>query len=147
MAEILFLSGGTSNRSTGAPDEAQRKAGKTQIARDFESKVDDWKGYRISNFGELLLEDILVITKSDTDHECHVLLFQKVLVCCKEVLQPRDNKMGKINSNPETPISGTSTIATPGGEAKKNTPLSLKGCIPIRDITQATPGSSSGMYS
>lgn len=117
-----------------------------QTVRNLESRIEDWKGHHISNFGELLLEDIFVVTKSDVDREYHVFLFQRIILCCKELaLQPQNaKKVGKSNSLLKK--QNTLQIATPGGKAKKNTPLLLKGRIFLNNVTQATPRSS-GMFS
>jgi cell division control protein 24 len=119
-----------------------------QTVRNLESRIEDWKGHHISNFGELLLEDIFVVTKSDVDREYHVFLFQRIILCCKELaLQPQNaKKVGKSNSILKKQVPNTLQIATPGGKAKKNTPLLLKGRIFLNNVTQATPRSS-GMFS
>lgn len=118
-----------------------------QTVRNLESRIEDWKGHHISNFGELLLEDIFVVTKSDVDREYHVFLFHRIILCCKELaLQPQNTKkVGKTNSILKKQVPNTLQITTPGGKAKKNTPLLLKGRIFLNNVTQAMPRSSSGM--
>ena len=119
-----------------------------QTVRNLESRIEDWKGHHISNFGELLLEDVFVVTKSDVDREYHVFLFQRIILCCKELaLQPQNaKKVGKSNSILKKQIPSTLQITTPGGpKTKRNTPLLLKGRIFLNNVTQAMPRSSSGM--
>ena len=121
-----------------------------QTVRNLESRIEDWKGHHISNFGELLLEDVFVVTKSDVDREYHVFLFQRIILCCKELALQQQNakKVGKSNSILKKQLPNTLQIATPGGsKAKKNTPLLLKGRIFLNNVTQAMPRSSSGMFS
>lgn len=119
-----------------------------QTVRNLECRIEDWKGHHISNFGELLLEDVFVVTKSDVDREYHVFLFQRIILCCKELaLQPQSaKKVGKSNSILKKQASSTPQIATASGKAKKNTPLLLKGRIFLNNVTQATPRSSSGTF-
>ena len=120
-----------------------------QTVRNLECRIEDWKGHHISNFGELLLEDVFVVTKSEVDREYHVFLFQRIILCCKELsLQPQNaKKVGKTNSILKKPVPNALQITAPGGKAKKNTPLLLKGRIFLNNVTQATPRSSSGMCS
>jgi len=138
----------STKRITDKINEAQRRAENMQTVRNLESRIEDWKGHHISNFGELLLEDIFVVTKSDVDREYHVFLFQRIILCCKELaLQPQNaRKVGKSNSILKKQVPNALQITTPGGpKAKRNTPLLLKGRIFLNNVTQATPRSS-GMY-
>ncbi|KAF9647329.1 hypothetical protein BDM02DRAFT_3261751 [Thelephora ganbajun] len=140
----------STKRITDKINEAQRRAENMQTVRNLESRIEDWKGHHISNFGELLLEDVFVVKKSDVDREYHVFLFQRIILCCKElVLQPQNaKKVGKSNSILKKQAPNTLQIATSGGpKAKKSTPLLLKGRIFLNNVTQATPRSSSGTHS
>jgi len=139
----------STKRVTDKINEAQRRAENMQTVRNLESRIEDWKGHHISNFGELLLEDVFVVTKSDVDREYHVFLFQRIILCCKELaLQPQNaKKVGKSNSILKKQVPNALHITTPGGsKAKKGTPLLLKGRIFLNNVTQATPRSSSGMF-
>ncbi|KAG5650560.1 hypothetical protein H0H81_011811 [Sphagnurus paluster] len=133
-------------RITDKINEAQRRAENELTVKSLYSRIDDWKGHHLENFGELLLDDIFVVTKSDIDREYHVFLFEKIILCCKEALQQAPNgraKVGKSNSilkKQATPPP----IALPGGvgqPVKKNTPLLLKGRIFLGNVTQAIPTS------
>lgn len=145
------LKGGcaSAKRITDKINEAQRRAENMQTVRNLEIRIEDWKGHHISNFGELLLEDVFVVTKSDVDREYHVFLFQRIILCCKELaLQPQSTKkVGKSNSILKKQASVAPQFTTPGGKSKKNTPLLLKGRIFLNNVTQATPKSSSGLHS
>lgn len=126
-------------------NEAQRRAENEQTVKSLHSRIDDWKGHHLENFGELLLDDIFVVTKSDIDREYHVFLFEKIILCCKEAPSSQvpngRNKVGKSNSilkkQPAPP-----PLTLPGGvgpPAKKDTPLLLKGRIFLGNVTQAAP--------
>lgn len=112
--------------------------------RALEQRVEDWKGHHLSNFGDLLLDDVFVVTKSDVDREYHVFLFEKIILCCKEVYQPPPSarKVGKSNSilkkqSAPSPLPGGGNSAQ---QKKDNVaPLLLKGRIFLTNVTQAVP--------
>ncbi|KIM45448.1 hypothetical protein M413DRAFT_46858, partial [Hebeloma cylindrosporum] len=130
-------------RITDKINEAQRRAENEQTVKSLHSRIDDWKGHHLENFGELLLDDLFVVTKSDIDREYHVFLFERIILCCKEaVSQPSKggkgtNKNGSILKKQPTPLS----LSLPGGNGtpQKNTPLLLKGRIFLGNVTQAVP--------
>ncbi|KAL0956698.1 hypothetical protein HGRIS_002821 [Hohenbuehelia grisea] len=128
-------------RITDKINEAQRRAENDQTVKSLAERVEDWKGHHLSNFGELLLDDIFVVTKSEVDREYHVFLFEKIILCCKEALPPAPNsskKSGKTNSlRKQLPPPAPSLI--PGQPQRKNTPLLLKGRIFLNNVTKAVP--------
>lgn len=124
-------------------NEAQRQAENEQVVKNLQSRVDDWKGHHLENFGRLLLDDIFIVTKSEIDREYHVFLFEKIILCCKEALPPAPNgrKVNKSNSILKKQ-STQSPFQLPGGfnnPQKKTTPLLLKGRIFLGNVTQALP--------
>ncbi|KAJ6499333.1 hypothetical protein C8R45DRAFT_898338 [Mycena sanguinolenta] len=123
-------------------NEAQRRSENDQTVKSLYSRVDDWKGHHLENFGELLLDDIFVVTKSDIDREYHVFLFEKIILCCKEALgaPPNGKKVSKNNSILKKQSAPPSLAALPGRAGqKRNTPLLLKGRIFLGNVTQAVP--------
>ncbi|KAH9942292.1 uncharacterized protein BXZ73DRAFT_97707 [Epithele typhae] len=138
-------------RITDKINEAQRRAENDATVKNLESRVEDWKGHHISNFGALLLDDIFSVTKSEVDREYHVFLFEKIILCCKEyVPQPGNGKkVGKSNSILKKPSSPSTPIGLPGAGSskKKSTPLLLKGRIFLNNVTQAVPKTNAGQYS
>ncbi|KAG6337096.1 hypothetical protein ID866_2007 [Astraeus odoratus] len=123
-------------------NEAQRREENLQTVKNLEGRVKDWKGHHLSNFGNLLLDDIFTVTKSEVDREYHVFLFEKIILCCKEALPPPPNgkKAGKNNSI----LKKQSTSSPAPGivpNKKKDTPLLLKGRIFLNNVTQAVPSS------
>ncbi|EMD37491.1 hypothetical protein CERSUDRAFT_114133 [Gelatoporia subvermispora B] len=137
-------------RITDKINEAQRRAENFSTVKNLETRVEDWKGHHISNFGALLLDDVFSVTKSEVDREYHVFLFEKIILCCKECPLPPPNgkKVGKSNSilkKPTTPLP-----LSPGGAGpskQKNTPLLLKGRIFLNNVTQAVSKTTAGTYS
>ncbi|KAG6850440.1 hypothetical protein H0H93_013312 [Arthromyces matolae] len=131
-------------RITDKINEAQRRAENELTVKSLQTRIDDWKGHHLENFGELLLDDIFVVTKSEIDREYHVFLFEKIILCCKEALPNQPNGKGKVGkSNSILKKQATPPpLVLPGGvgqPVKKNTPLLLKGRIFLGNVTQAIP--------
>jgi cell division control protein 24 len=144
--EELKSGSDAAKRITDKINEAQRRAENDQTVKSLHVRVDDWKGHHLENFGELLLDDIFVVTKSDIDREYHVFLFEKIILCCKEALgaPPNGRKVSKSNSILKKQ-SAPPSLSLPGGVGqpqKKNTPLLLKGRIFLGNVTQAVPVSA-----
>jgi cell division control protein 24 len=147
--EELKEGAASAKRITDKINESQRRAENIQTVRNLESRIEDWKGHHISNFGELLLEDIFIVTKSDVDREYHVFLFQRIILCCKELAQqpPNTRKVSKNNSILKKQVPPPATqIPSAGSKAKKSTPLLLKGRIFLNNVTQAVPKISAGAF-
>ncbi|KAL0574703.1 Guanine nucleotide exchange factor for Cdc42p [Marasmius crinis-equi] len=129
-------------RITDKINEAQRQAENELTVKNLQTRVEDWKGHHLENFGHLLLDDIFIVTKSDIDREYHVFLFEKIILCCKEALPapPNGRKVSKSNSIlKKQSTSAPLTPGIPGQPQKKNTPLLLKGRIFLGNVTQAVP--------
>ncbi|KAJ7096355.1 hypothetical protein C8R44DRAFT_843754 [Mycena epipterygia] len=144
--EELKSGSDAAKRITDKINEAQRRAENDQTVKSLHTRVDDWKGHHLENFGELLLDDIFVVTKSDIDREYHVFLFEKIILCCKEALgaPPNGRKVSKSNSILKKQ-SAPPALSLPGGVGqpqKRNTPLLLKGRIFLGNVTQAVPVSA-----
>ncbi|KAF9568221.1 rho guanine nucleotide exchange factor scd1 [Agrocybe pediades] len=131
-------------RITDKINEAQRRAENEQTVKSLHSRIDDWKGHHLENFGELLLDDVFVVTKSDIDREYHVFLFERIILCCKEALAVPATKGGKatgkngsiLKKQPAPlPLNGANGLS----QNQKNTPLLLKGRIFLGNVTQAVP--------
>lgn len=129
----------SAKRVTDKINEAQRRAENIQTVQTLQMRVEDWKGHHLGNFGDLLLDDIFLVTKSEVDREYHVFLFEKIILCCKEAVVVPSKKVSKNNSLlkkqqvPTTPLSGGSGLSK-----KKNTPLLLKGRIFLNNVTSAS---------
>ncbi|KAF9227457.1 hypothetical protein BS17DRAFT_694830 [Gyrodon lividus] len=142
--EELQAGSAAAKRITDKINEAQRRVENNQTVKNLEGRVKDWKGHHLSNFGNLLLDDIFTVTKSEVDREYHVFLFEKIILCCKEALQPPPNgkRGGKSNSILKKQPTPTAP-SVPGVPNKKtDTPLLLKGRIFLNNVTQAIPSSS-----
>jgi cell division control protein 24 len=137
--EELKAGSASAKRITDKINEAQRRAENNQTMQNLALRVDDWKGHHVSQFGELLLEDIFIVTKSEVDREYHVFLFERIILCCKEDTSIGGNKrVGKNNSILKKPQSNGSPLPGSAGSSKKKmTPLLLKGRIYLNNVTDA----------
>jgi cell division control protein 24 len=138
------LGSSAAKRITDKINEAQRRAENDATVKSLSNRIEDWKGHHLSNFGELLLDDIFVVTKSEVDREYHVFLFEKIILCCKEAMQPPPGgrRGAKNNSILKKQPNGTgSAIGGSGPSRKKTTPLLLKGRIFLNNVTKAVPTS------
>jgi cell division control protein 24 len=107
-----------------------------QIVNSLADLVENWKGYILSNFGELLLHDVFFIMKNNVERVYRVFLFEKILLCCKEVpLTPTGLK--KV-SKKFWKQSVRAPLSSSGGQwqPKKDTTLLLKGRIFMWNITR-----------
>ncbi|KAL1710614.1 hypothetical protein EV121DRAFT_266519 [Schizophyllum commune] len=132
----------SAKRIAASINETQRASENEQTVKNLAQRVEDWKGHHLENFGRLLLDEVFTVTKSDIDREYHVFLFQKIILCCKEVHPQGQNgakKVSKSNSllkkqnGPPIPQGNSST------SKQKSTPLLLKGRIFLSNVTQAVP--------
>lgn len=105
-----------SKRVTDSVNEAERRADIDQTVKSLQTRVADWKGHNIDDFGELLLYDRFVVNKSTVDREYDVFLFEKMLLLCKEVSKDPSNHRSFFS-------------------AARNTPLVLKGRIFVSNVT------------
>ncbi|KAJ2748407.1 Guanine nucleotide exchange factor for Cdc42p, partial [Coemansia pectinata] len=80
-------------------NEAERKEGNLAVVGDLEDRVEDWKGYSISTFGELFLHDSFVMSTTDVKRELLIYLFENILICCKEVNEKERRRNQKQKSN------------------------------------------------
>lgn len=141
--EELQAGSAAAKRITDKINEAQRRAENNQTVRNLEGRVKEWKGHHLSNFGNLLLDDIFTVTKSEVDREYHVFLFEKIILCCKEALQPPPSGKRGGKNNSILKKQPTLLVAPAPGvpNKKKDTPLLLKGRIFLNNVTQAIPNS------
>lgn len=111
----------------------------------LKSRIKDWRGYHLTQFGELLLDDVLAITKSDVDREYHVFLFEKIILCCKDASLRNGGKSSRLlKEQGKTPL--TPNIIEDAAVARKRmTPLLLKGRIFLNNVTGALPQFVNGL--
>ncbi|KAI9286560.1 hypothetical protein BC943DRAFT_320941 [Umbelopsis sp. AD052] len=117
-------------RVTSRVNEVQRQYENLQIVQDLKRRVEDWKGYAVEQFGQLLLQDRFLMATNDAERELQVFFFEKILLICKEIKDK--NKLSKTNS-----------ISI---KKKRRASLQLKGKIFIASIIQIVNNSKNGVW-
>lgn len=87
-----------------------------------------------------------MVTKMDIDREYHVFLFEKIILCCKEVL-PVTNGGTIRKSSKNSSILKKHPASMPSGmgpSRKKTAPLLLKGRIFLNNVTHTRASITSG---
>ena len=135
--EELKLGSEAAKRVADKIGKAQHRAEKERMIKNLQSRVKEWKLPRIADFGELLLNDIILTTKSDIVRHwnLHVFLFEKIIVCFKEIVPNVPNgdskKHGKNNS-----LLKKQVISAPQNASRTTTRLVLKGRIYLKHVTR-----------
>ncbi|KTW29133.1 uncharacterized protein T551_02407 [Pneumocystis jirovecii RU7] len=118
-------------RVTDRVNETRRRQENEVVVMELERRVEDWKGHNVSSFGALLLEDIFMVLKGDVEREYHVYLFERILLCCKEMsTSKKQTKNMSISKKPQ----------------KKRGSLQLKGRIFINNVSDINSISKNGQY-
>ncbi|GAA6053765.1 hypothetical protein JCM3770_005106 [Rhodotorula araucariae] len=112
-------------RVTDKVNEEKRRKDNMQAVEELSQRVEDWKGHDISSFGQLLLQETFIVIKSDNEREYNVYLFERIILCCKEV-GAQGKKDKKSNSILKRPPS------------QRINKLQLKGRIFVNNITGAS---------
>ena len=114
---------------------------KQATVRELLDRVEDWKGHEVDKFGDLKLDDYFTVTKADQPRDYHVFLFEKMMLCCKEVMPERKDKKSGKNASMLRKDKTASKSLIP--EKRK---LALKGRIFVSNVNRATliPANSSG---
>ncbi|WWC94759.1 hypothetical protein V866_001608 [Kwoniella sp. B9012] len=101
---------------------------KQATVRELLDRVEDWKGHELDRFGDLWLDDHFTVTKADQPREYHVFLFEKMMLCCKEVMPER-----KKSSKNSSMLRKDKTIS----KSMEKRKLALKGRIFVSNINRA----------
>ncbi|KAF8244253.1 hypothetical protein K440DRAFT_559152 [Wilcoxina mikolae CBS 423.85] len=127
-------------RITSQINEAIRKSENIEIVKDLEGRVEDWKGHKLEHFGELLLHGQFSVIKGDTkgevEREYYIYLFERILLCCKEMgVGKKQNKTMSMGKNAKT-----------AANMKKRSSLQLKGRIFMQNVTDVISLARNGSY-
>lgn len=127
-------------RIAGRINEVTDLKAKQATVRELLDRVEDWKGHEVEKFGDLWLDDHFTVTKADQPRDYHVFLFEKMMLCCKEVVPERKSKAGKSASMLRKDKSLSKSLP----EKRR---LALKGRIFVSNINRAAvlPGDPSGV--
>lgn len=93
---------------------------------DLKDRVDDWKGQSIHTFGDLLLQDVILVSApQNLVRTYHAYLFERIFLCFTVKTQSR-----------------TSSMQSDGDERFQH--LRLKGRVFMKSITHLTSASTKG---
>lgn len=142
-------------------NENQRRTENHQVVKKLYDRVTNWKGYRVSKFGELIYYDTVSISTNnpnEQERDFEVYLFEKIIILFSEVVQKKSaslilkkNKSSSSGSSLSLNLShnnsGTaSPIANNSSNSNYNKPgdtkLDLRGRIMIINLTKVAPTNS-----
>ncbi|KAL2070103.1 hypothetical protein VTL71DRAFT_14783 [Oculimacula yallundae] len=132
-----------SNRVLMQANSAVDRELRAEALEDLCSRVDDWKNHRVDHFGELLQHGHfpVVTGKSDVSKEYTIYLFERILLCCKD-LNPnksKDKLMGAQKDKKDKKDKNKKEI-------NKNAKLQLKGRIFMTNVTEVMSLAKQGSY-
>ncbi|KAJ8329985.1 Guanine nucleotide exchange factor for Cdc42p [Batrachochytrium dendrobatidis] len=85
-------------RVTERVNETKRVEENRHIKQDISDRVEDWKGLRLEDFGNLLLTDKFYLVSHDSEKEYVLFLFERMFLCLKE------SKKKKKRNGPEETV-------------------------------------------
>ncbi|KAJ7096899.1 hypothetical protein C8R44DRAFT_717514 [Mycena epipterygia] len=140
-SEELKLGSDATTRIAEKMQFAQLQAQKHRTVESLRTRVVDWKGHHLEDFGELILNGIFNVTKSNIVREFHVFLFEKVILCYKETVSDDGKGFSTAQSIPsKEPSQGPSSLREAiGRPMRRNPPLLLKGRVFVSNVTGAVP--------
>ncbi|KAF2224926.1 Pleckstrin homology domain-containing protein [Elsinoe ampelina] len=116
---------------------AMEREDRFAIVDELSGRVEDWKGHKVEQFGELLLFGTFTVIKSDSgvskdsEREYHVYFFESILLCCKDI-DPNKAK-NKMKGKP---------LVDKKGKPK----LQLKGRIFMQNVTDVVSATKQGSH-
>ncbi|KAJ5482709.1 hypothetical protein N7539_006155 [Penicillium diatomitis] len=128
----------TIQRTLDSADEAIHKEHLAAAVVDLSERVDDWKSLKVEAFGDLLRFGTFAVVKGDsgkdTEREYHIYLFERILLCCKDI-NPNKQK-SKLMMNKDRPSNS----------AKAKPRLQIKGRIYMANVTDIVGLQKPGLY-
>ena len=139
-------------RITDKVNETSRQQENIQAVKDLEARVEDWKGHSLRSFGNLLLSDVFLVSKGESEREFQVYLFEKILLCCKDT--GAASNTNQLSSGSSRGRSKSHALlkqrqnSFSGSAAKKEarSPLQLKGRIFMNNIVGINAAGRAGGF-
>jgi len=142
----------------GRCNDLVRRQEMDEVVEVLKTEVEDWKGHRVEAFGHLLLHGTYTVLKSGdiadksaerevghapgslangalTSSQYRMYLFDKILLCCKEINPNKPPKNVRTNKPPPPPEKGAKVR------------LALKGRIFMQNVTQTLWVNKPGLFS
>ncbi|RGP71687.1 hypothetical protein FLONG3_6991 [Fusarium longipes] len=104
-----------------------------EVVRDLDHRIEDWRGFKLSQFGDLILFESLNVTKGDVTRLYRGYLFQNILIICQEVKPDKASRTGFL-------FRRKKVVPT-----FQQTKLKLKGRIFLKNIIDIETGGTSGV--
>jgi cell division control protein 24 len=158
VTEDLTRGIGAAQRVLGRINQAVDKKARADAVVDLTARVEDWKGHNIQQFGDLIMNGTFTVIKGDGRNDVErevclhfwigeityantksallqykIYLFEKILLCCKEI-NPNKNKNKVMSMNKPTQPPG------------KKPRLQLKGRIFMQNVTETLSLQKPGIY-
>ncbi|KAG8350280.1 hypothetical protein FVEN_g11627 [Fusarium venenatum] len=130
----IMMAKGSLHQAGAAIAEALKNEENREVLTDLDNRIEDWKGHRRDQFGNLLLFDLLSITKGKVTNPYRAYLFQGIFLLCKEVKPSVGSRTGFL-------FRKKKVVPT-----NQQTKLQLKGRIFSLNITDIVTASVSGSY-
>lgn len=129
-------------RITDKVNETSRRQENLQAVHDLELRVEDWKGHSLKSFGNLLHSDVFLVSKGESEREFQVYLFEKILLCCKDLGSTSNASSNPLSSGSSRGRSKNNSLlkqrqnSISNSSSKKDpkSPLQLKGRIFMNNI-------------
>ena len=119
------------NRVTTLINEFQRKADNEKLVVQLEKAVEDWKGFNLHDFGDLILDKVLMMVRNDNEKEVHMFLFERILICCKQNKKEKKKSISFMRSSRKS-SGGPTTSGSSSHHRLSN--YQLKGGIGINQV-------------
>jgi cell division control protein 24 len=130
----IIMAKGSLHQAGASIAEAIRDEENREVVRDLLHRVEDWKGHKPDQFGDLILYDSLNVTKDKVTHPYRGYLFQNIFIFCKEVKPTSGSRTGFL-------FRKKKVVPT-----LQQTKFQLKGRIFFQNITDIVTGFEDGSY-
>lgn len=75
-------------------NEISRMQENAEIVKHIAGNVQDWKGFEVESFGNLLLHDKVLMKRRDVEREVHMYLFERIVICLREIKKDKKRSLG-----------------------------------------------------
>ncbi|KAI8837323.1 hypothetical protein BC829DRAFT_447662 [Chytridium lagenaria] len=99
-------------RVTERVNEQNRMEENRQMKNELYDKVEDWKGLKADDFGNLILSDKFLMSSNDTEKDFHLYLFERILLCCKDITKSRKKPKKSDKEGPTYALKGNIYVAS-----------------------------------
>ncbi|KAJ1925301.1 Guanine nucleotide exchange factor for Cdc42p [Tieghemiomyces parasiticus] len=129
-------------------NETMRREENYNALKELEMRVEEWRRADFSKYGELHLFDKFHMTTSALVNELLLYLFDDSLICCKEILPPKENRKSQKHQSSGSGGATDTPLADPVAEIRrKKGTLQVKGRVHLYKIQRIVNNSTEGSLS